>query len=290
MKGEKERRTPLQEVISAFRLAPAKIVRVAQRIAEEMGVPPISRQHFLRLRQGLTTATEDKIFIIVAAFREMTGVMFSAAQLFTLEPSPAAPLPLRDGDPFIPPVSSAGSRIAHSWRVRVTEESSPSSDEAFESLYVEHGALLRAIAMRRFDIPPDDAEALMHDCFVAYLDRHTVVRDAKAWLAGAMRNSCIDYLKRHKRELPLLPEHEETADPTVGSSVDSWMWKLTFASVLARLKPKCRETLRSHYLTNEPKEALADRLSTSTGYVNRLISICLARLRELGRSLGIFRK
>jgi RNA polymerase sigma factor (sigma-70 family) len=265
---------------------------VADRIAHEESVPSIHRTHLLRLREGKNKATEEKIYIVLAAIREITGIMFGVGELFAVEPATAgAPVPFRKhGHDLLPPVSSAGSRIAHLWRVLVTEDPAPSSDQAFETLYVEHGALLRAIAMRRYDIPPDDAEALVHDCFIAYLERHTTIHDVKAWLSGAMRNSCVDYLRVHQREAPLLPEHDDTADPAPGSNVESWVWKLTFASVLARLNAKCRETLRSHYLTNEPEEALADRLSTSTGYVRRLISICRGRVREAGRSLGIFKK
>ena len=287
-----EHSTRLEEVITAFGLKPASIVRTADRIARERGVASISRAHLLRLRKRMMAATEEKIFILVMALRQMTGVMLRPSDLFVLEPSPAGPsLPSGGyGEAVLPPVSSPGSRIAYLWRVLVAEDPTQSSDQAFEALYAEHGALLRGIAVHRFSIPFDDAEALVHDCFVSYLERHTTVRDAKAWLCGAMRNTCIDYLRARRREAPLLPEHDETADPAARSSVDSWMWKLTFASILARLNVKCRETLRSHYLSDEPKQALADRLTTTPGYIDQLLSICRRRLHELGQTLGIFHK
>src|SRR5947209_12966265 len=42
------------------------------------------------------------------------------------------------------------------------------------------------------------------------LERHTTVYDVKAWLSGAMRNSCRHYLRDRKREAPLGPEYDET--------------------------------------------------------------------------------
>lgn len=162
-----------------------------------------------------------------------------------------------------------------------SEDSAPLSDRAFESLYVEYGLLLRTIAMRGFGIPLDDAQALVHDCFIVYLERHTYVRDPKTWLSGTMRNTCRHYLRDRKREAPLGPEQDAAVDDAPHASVDSWIRKLTLASVLARLGPKCRETLRGFFLAGEEKEALADRLSTSTGYIDQLISTCRRRAHEL---------
>lgn len=264
-----------------FDLKAAGIVRVADRIASELGVSSISRNHLLDLRLGRKRASADRIFIVVAAIREMTGLMLRATDLFRLEPAACG---AADGG-VAAPVSSAGSRSPQSWRDLVPDDSAPSSDQAFETLYVEYGVFLRAIAMRGFGVPPDDAEALVHDCFIAYLQRHTTIRDIKGWLSGTMRNSCRHYLRDRKREAVLGPEHDAAVDPAPQASLEVWMRKLTLAAVLARLGTKCRETLRGYYLADEAKESLADRLATSTGYIEQLISICRRRAQELFRSM-----
>jgi RNA polymerase sigma factor (sigma-70 family) len=286
--NREERNTPLEEVISAFGLQPATILRTADRIAHERGVPSISRTHLLRLRKGRTAATEEKILILVSAIREMTGVMLRAGELFALEPALAgAALPFRNyGDAVLPPVSSPGSRIAHFWRVLVSEHPTPSSDQAFETLYVEYGVLLRDMGVLGYGIPRDDAEALVHDCFIAYLERHTTIRHAKGWLSGTMRNSCRHYLRDRKREAPLGPEHDGTVDTAAHSSLDVWMRKLTLASVLARLGAKCRDSLRAYYLAGEAKQSMADRMATSANNVDQLLSTCRRRALELLRGLG----
>lgn len=274
-------------MINAFGLKPTSILREADRIARETGVPSISRTQLNRLRLGKQRATEERIFIVLAAIRELTGVELRAGELFALEPALAASYASREhGGVPAATVFSPGSRFAHFWRIMVAEEPESSSDQAFETLYVEYGVMLRTIAMRGFGIPPDDAEALVHDCFIAYLQRHTCIRDVKAWLSGAMRNTCRHYLRDRKREAPLGPEHDATIDPAPQASLDAWIRKLTLASVLARLGAKCRETLRGYYLADEAKEALADRLSTSPGYIDQLLSTCRRRAQELFRSLG----
>jgi RNA polymerase sigma factor (sigma-70 family) len=162
---------------------------------------------------------------------------------------------------------------------------SGSTEGSFESLYTEYGLLLRTIAIRRYRVPPDDAEALVHDIFAAYLQRRTYVRDVKGWLIGAIGNASSNYVRKRRPEAELLPEHEEAVDPAAEESLDRWMHRLTVASVLARLGTKCRETLRRYYLHEESKERIAAHLETSPGYVLQLLVSCRKRAQEVLRIL-----
>jgi RNA polymerase sigma factor (sigma-70 family) len=271
--GTERRETPLDHVMDVFELEPKGLLAVTNRIAREEGLAPISRTHLFRLRKGLCQATEEKILLLVSALRELTGAVLRATDLFRLEPAAAG-------------YASAVTPVS----LTAVVAGASTSDSEFETLYVEYGVLLRTIAMRGFGISPDDAEALVHDCFIAYLERHTTIHDVKGWLSGAMRNHCRHYLRDRKREAPLGPEHDETADPAPQAAMDAWMRRLTLASVLARLGAKCRETLRGYYLSEEPKDALANRLSTSTGYIDQLLSTCRRRAHEMFRSLTASRK
>ena len=58
----------------------------ARRLAAILRRPAISRQHFARIRSGSAAATEEKIFIIVAAMRSVTGLLFRSGDLFEVEP------------------------------------------------------------------------------------------------------------------------------------------------------------------------------------------------------------
>ena len=281
------RQTLLQGVIKAFRLKPTHIARVADRLAAENGIPSISRNHIMRLSNGEASATEERIFILVAAISEMTGRVFRAADLFRLEPAMAGGMPgaVADGSSVYVPLSSGGNRLSRIWRIFVPQDTGLPPEESFERLYCEYGVLLRKIVMRRYGIPPDDAEALVHETFLKYLQRHTYIHEVKGYLYATTMHGCVDYWRARKREVPLLPEHDEAVDDRSRATFDALERDLTLSAVLARLGDKCRETLRGFFFRGERQDALADRLATTPGYIDQLISTCRRRAMELFRSM-----
>jgi len=261
--------TPLDKILAIFGLKPTDVVATAKRIAGQLGMSEgISRQQLLRVRKGSAHATDTKIFLLVAAIRELTGYAVRASDLFHLEPA------LVEGVPYLNPVSSP-----HPRGFTLPESTPPTSESEFEALYLEYGVLLRTIAMRRYNVPPDDAEALVHDTFVAYLERHTVIRELKPWLMGAVSNASKHYWRDRKREAPLPETLEEI--PADRNDAEEWAWRISVGAVVARLGEKCRETLRGYYWREETKERIAEKLATSPGYVRQLLVSCRRRLKEL---------
>ena len=280
--------TLLQQFMQTWELKAQEIVREADRIAAQKGIDSISRKHFLMLRRGSASATAERIYIIVAAMRSLTGMIVHASDIFLLQPavpdrrrlSWEAVTPYRPGRLS---VSSYG-RMSGPWR-RTVDDQHPADANEFEALYTEYGVLLRSIAMRRYNIPPDDAEALVHDIFMAYLQRREHIRELKGWLIGAVGNASKDYLRKRKREEPLLPEHDDKPDQAAEEQADRWMMNMTVATVVARLGEKCRETIRRYYFHEESKESIAEQMSTSPGYVLQLLVTCRRRVREIYDSM-----
>lgn len=166
------------------------------------------------------------------------------------------------------------------------EDERPSAAETLEALYREHAAILRANARRRFHIiAEDDIEGLLNDVFMSFLERQPRVDDVRAFLIGAMNNACKHYLRKRKNEAPLLPEHEDRPDSSTEEELERWTLFLSVGATLARLGPKCRETLRRYYLRDEKPESIATTLDTTTGYVFQLLSTCRKRAREVYRDL-----
>jgi RNA polymerase sigma factor (sigma-70 family) len=261
--------TPLDKIFAVFGLKPTHVAATAKRIARELGLREgISRQQLLRVRKGVAHATEGKIFLIVAAVRELTGYAVRASDLFHVEPA------LAEGMPYLNPVSSPRPR-----GLTLPESTPPTGEAEFEALYLEYGILLRSIAMRRYHVPPDDAEALVHDTFIAYLERHTVIREVKPWLMGTVGNACKHYWRDRKREAPLPETIEET--PAGGENAEEWAWRISVGAVVARLGEKCRETLRGYYWRGESNERIAENLATSPGYVRQLLVSCRRRVKEM---------
>jgi RNA polymerase sigma factor (sigma-70 family) len=168
---------------------------------------------------------------------------------------------------------------------RVTA-SVPIATDAFERLYTEYGVLLRAIAIRGYHVPPDDAEELVHDTFMAFLQRHLYIRNVKGWLSATVRNRCMNYLRDRREEVPLTETAGDAVDQSAQESIELCIRRLSAAAVIAQLGEKCRETLRGHYLSEESMERIADRLLISKEYVERLVSRCRRRAIELYRQMG----
>jgi len=262
-------RSPLERIFAIFGLKPMRVATTAQEIARRLGLgESISRQQLLRMRVGKARATERKIFLIVAAVRELTGYAVRASDLFPVEPA------LAEGMPYLNPVSSPGLR-----GLTLPESNPPTGESEFEALYLEYGVLLRTIAMRRYHVPPDDAEALVHDTFIAYLERHTVIREVKPWLMGCVSNASKHYWRDRKREAPMPEAIEET--PVEKDDAEEWAWRISVGAVVARLGEKCRETLRGYYWREETKERIAENLATSPGYVRQLLVSCRRRVKEM---------
>ncbi|MEK6371229.1 MAG: sigma-70 family RNA polymerase sigma factor [Acidobacteriota bacterium] len=293
------RRTPLGGIMEALGLRAADVVRAADAIAKSLGIDSISRRHFGRLLTGEGAATEEKIFIVTAAVQEISGVPIRASDLFRLQPAvaggtsafPSLPSGVTDaahGRKVSVPVFSPAGVLSRIWRVLVAEESAPSTIDAFETLYTEYGVLLRAIAIRGYHIPPDDAEELVHDTFMAFLERHTYIRNVKGWLSATVRNRCMTYLRdRHDRRhnVPLTANDGNAIDQAAQSNIETCIRRLSAAAVFAQLGEKCRETLRGHFLSEESMDCIADRLLISRAYVERLISRCRRRAIEVYRQM-----
>jgi len=162
----------------------------------------------------------------------------------------------------------------------VTEDSG-NSPEDIQQLYIEHGVIMRAVAMRRFRIPPGDAEDIVHDALVDLLERPAHPHNPRGWLLGNVKHRCKHYWRDRSKEAPLLPEHSETIDTAPESTLEEWERRLTVSAMLARIGPKCRETLRGFYLSDETNAALAQRLRKAPTYIYVLLSACRRRLSEL---------
>jgi RNA polymerase sigma factor (sigma-70 family) len=278
-----KRRTRLQKVIHALGLKPAHILREADRLAKLADRPSVSRQHFGRICAGLVSASEAKIYIIVAAIRSLTGLLFRPSELFDIDPALGAE-PMEHGDAKVPSVFS-DDRTSRLWREDVSQEPG-SADDVVASLYRDYGLLLRTIAVRRYHIPPDDAEALAHDVFASYLQRRGYVNEVKGWLVGAIANASKNYLRKRKPEAELLPEHEEAVDVEAERQNDDLILRLTVGTVLSRLGGRCRDTLGLYYLHGKTKENIAEHLATSPGNVLQILVTCRKRAQDLIRRLS----
>lgn len=155
---------------------------------------------------------------------------------------------------------------------------------SFAEVYERYSRLLRVIAVRDFHVPFGDAEAIVHDIFLCYFANPAVVRgEVKAYLCGAVRNGCIDYLRKRGRERAVFEDVEDiSADSSLPDRVAN---RLAMAETLARLRPRCRDALRCFHLENKSSTVVAAELHASPTYVRQLLHHCRKAARQIFEEL-----
>lgn len=154
---------------------------------------------------------------------------------------------------------------------------------SIDAIYIDHALLMRRIAIRKFNVPPADAEGLVHDVFIDYLTSMRRVRgDLRAYLIGAICNASRKYWRSKRNEHRVLTDDEFSAsDAAIADDLfEPVALRLVIASVLAKLGSRCREVLRRYYLEGEDTPSIAAAIDTTSSNVNYLMHICRKRARD----------
>ena len=161
--------------------------------------------------------------------------------------------------------------------------------EAAASMYVEHGALLRRIAIRKFGIPPAEAEGLVHDVFINFLAiPRNVTSDLRAYLIASICNASRNYRRARMSEARHFPGLEEASVANVTADeriFDNLARNLAVAQTLARLGSRCREALKRYYLRGEDTPTVAAAMGTTPANVNYLMHVCRKKARAIYEQL-----
>jgi RNA polymerase sigma factor (sigma-70 family) len=157
---------------------------------------------------------------------------------------------------------------------------------SFETTYAETARLLQYIAVVRFRIPREDADALVQDVYLKFLRDYAQVRAPRKWLAAAVSNACRNYLRDRGRETPLPDDAENWADPASSGEVDRIVARLTVAEALSRLGERCRGLLRRFHLDGESTQSIADTLGTTAGNVQFMLHSCRKKARSIFTELS----
>jgi RNA polymerase sigma factor (sigma-70 family) len=172
-------------------------------------------------------------------------------------------------------------------QARPGEPAPPPSTAAddVEALYIEHRTLLLFVACRKFRIPDTDAENLIQDVFLSFLQTGTKIDNVRAWLVAAMCNASRHYWRAQSRTESLPEDFNEHSDPGSHGLADEFAKKLTLRQALDYLQPRCRQTLWLHYFEGRSAADVARELETTNRYAEKLIHNCLKRVREIYLSI-----
>jgi RNA polymerase sigma factor (sigma-70 family) len=161
-----------------------------------------------------------------------------------------------------------------------------SADEV-EALYIEHRTLLLYIACRKFHIADGEAENLIQEVFLSFLQTCTRIDNVRAWLVAAMCNASRHYWRAQGRTESLPDDYANACDPKTTSTADEHAMRLTMSKVLGYMQPKCRDTLRLHYFDGRSANDIAKELETTPRYAEKLIHTCLRRAREIYNNITV---
>lgn len=166
---------------------------------------------------------------------------------------------------------------------------SPAAD-VVERLYVDHRNLLMYVACRKFRIPDSDAENLIHEVFLSFIQTGTRIENVRAWLVAAMCNASRHYWRSQGRTESLPDNFSDHCDPGSQGLEQKFALKMTIRQALDYLQPRCRETLWLHYFEGRSASDVARELETTNRYAEKLIHNCLKRVREIYLSITTVKK
>jgi len=187
-------------------------------------------------------------------------------------------------------VSSSVSRSRAEKKARVITQTPPaplaSAADDVEAFYIAHRKLLLFVAARKFRIPECDAESLIQEVFLSYLQTNTPISDVRAWLVAATCNASRHYWRSQCKTEALPEDYHDRSDPRSLGLADEFALKMTIRQAVNYLPERCRETLRLHYFEGHSAVELARIFETTSRYAEKLIHTCLGRVREVYKKIN----
>jgi RNA polymerase sigma-70 factor (ECF subfamily) len=179
------------------------------------------------------------------------------------EMPPMAPEAINDPQPVPPPC-----------RVDETE---------FVRVYEENCGLLVSLAVRKFQVPAVDAEALAHEVFLSYIRHADEVRDLHHWLIGAICNASRYYWRKRGRNVEQLDTEvaAERPDPRSRDVLTDLPNSIAIAEVLEAMPPRWAHILRLRYFEGHSIKEIAEQQGVTSKYMQKLVAKCLQRAEEI---------
>jgi RNA polymerase sigma factor (sigma-70 family) len=156
-------------------------------------------------------------------------------------------------------------------------------DVDFRELYDGNLDLLVAIAVRKFQVPEVDAEALAHEVFLSYLKRKSEIRQLHPWLIGAICHACRYFWRQNGRRTDQLDQELAMLrpDPESIAIVDLLPSQLAVREALDALPPRYARILRMRYYEGYTIREIADDLGVTAKYTQKLVGKCLRMAEQM---------
>ena len=159
--------------------------------------------------------------------------------------------------------------------LREIEEMELATDDDVAAAYEKAAPLLRSIARRSYRLDADDADDLVQQAWLLYLERRETVRAPRAWLNGTIANLCRREIQKRCRDRA----HAESfvAEPHATPATEM---QLAVRQALTRLDERSRRLCELIAVERYSYEEVSRQLSMPIGSVGPLYIRARTRLRN----------
>lgn len=174
----------------------------------------------------------------------------------------------------------------------------------FDEFYVYWYAKIKRFA-REYVISEEDAEDIVQDIFLELCETYDSLSssfrvDIVAYVFTAVKNRCIDYLRRkiveqkskeniREKELLILRMKFDSLEILENDLFNENDMEQILNKALLKLPERCREILVKHKIEGMRQKEIAEQLSISPKTVENQLTIAYKKLREeLERYPGLF--
>jgi RNA polymerase sigma factor (sigma-70 family) len=148
-----------------------------------------------------------------------------------------------------------------------------------EALYLHTRTVLRSIPQRRYGLSAQQAEDVVQDAWLLFLEKRGYVRTPRTWLAGTVSKLCLQLLDRTRRRQAdsdgeLL---ESLVDPRSTQDRDT---RMVVRQAMSRLDPRSRELCMQIAIEGRSYAEVSESMSLPIGSVGPLYIRAKNKLRK----------
>jgi RNA polymerase sigma factor (sigma-70 family) len=146
-----------------------------------------------------------------------------------------------------------------------------------EKLYLHTVRVLHSIPMRRFGLSASQAEDVVQDAWLLFLEKRGLIHSPRAWLAGAVSKLCLQLLDRARR---LRVVDDDTLTELIEPCDDGTQSRMIVGQAMSRLDARSRELCRRIAIEGHSYAEVSDGMSLPIGSVGPLYIRAKEKLRR----------
>lgn len=158
--------------------------------------------------------------------------------------------------------------------LQVVEKAEAEAGHSDEELYQATAKTLKRVARVRFGFPAADAEELVQEAWLLFLEKRNAVRTPRTWLTGTVANLCRQEIARR------CLAREREAEPQERGALPSSDAVLSIRQALSRVDERSRTLCTMIGMEQHSYEEVSRAAGIPLGSVGPLYMRAKARLRE----------